>query len=81
MIPIPASGIYNGVSGVDEAEECADDIVITAMPGQRLLTLPEGASYLGFIFARAETAEQVESALRKAHSKLKFDIATELPLV
>jgi hypothetical protein len=81
MIPIPASGIYSGVSGVDEAAECADDIVITAMTGQRLLTLPEGASYLGFIFARAETAEQVETALRKAHSKLKFDIATELPLV
>ena len=36
-------------------------VVITAQPGQRLLTLPEGASYLGFIFARAETPRQVEA--------------------
>ena len=81
MIPIPASGIYNGVSGIQEATACADKVVITAHPGQRLLTLPEGASYLGFIFARADTPDQVESALRKAHSELKFDITTELPLI
>jgi biotin carboxylase len=81
MIPIPTSGIYNGVSGIEEATACADNVVITAQPGQRLLTLPEGASYLGFIFARADTPLQVESALRKAHSELNFDIATELPLI
>jgi hypothetical protein len=81
MIPIPTSGIYNGVSGIQEATACADKVVITAHLGQRLLTLPEGASYLGFIFARADTPPQVEIALRKAHSELKFDIATELPLI
>ena len=55
MIPIPASGIYNGVSGV------GPDTIITAVPGQRLLKLPEGSSYLGFIFARAETPALVEA--------------------
>ena len=81
MIPIPHSGIYNNVSGVEEAAAYADDVVITAQPGQRLLALPEGSSYLGFLFARDDTPQQVESRLRQAHQKLRFDIATELPLV
>jgi biotin carboxylase len=81
MIPIPTSGIYGGVSGIEKATACADTVVITAQAGQRLLTVPEGASYLGFIFARAETPQQVESALRKAHRELTFDIAAELPLI
>jgi hypothetical protein len=81
MIPIPVSGIYNGVTGVEEARAYADEVIITAMPGQRLLMLPEGSSYLGFIFARRETPECVERALREAHRRLRFDIAAELPLV
>jgi hypothetical protein len=75
MIPIPANGIYNGVSGV------GPDTIITAVPGQRLLKLPEGSSYLGFIFARAETPAMVEESLRSANADLRFDIATELPVI
>jgi hypothetical protein len=45
------------------------------------MKLPEGSSYLGFIFARAETPELVEAALRTAHAALEFDIATELPVI
>jgi hypothetical protein len=56
-------------------------VIITAVPGQRLLKLPEGSSYLGFIFARAETPALVEDALRAAHGALTFDIATELPVL
>ena len=37
--------------------------------------LPEGASYLGFIFARAPRPEQVEAALRQAHAQLNVVIA------
>jgi hypothetical protein len=33
--------------------------------------LPEGSSYLGFIFARAPSAEQAEAALRTAHTYLR----------
>jgi hypothetical protein len=40
--------------------------------------LPEGASYLGFLFARAATADAVEAALRESHAKLRFEIATVL---
>ena len=38
------------------------DVRITAKPDQLLLPLPEGASYLGFIFARAGQAVDVERA-------------------
>ena len=55
MIPIPQRGIFRRADGVDEARAVAgiDDIRITAKPDQLLIPLPEGASYLGFIFARA----------------------------
>ncbi|HKW99644.1 MAG TPA: ATP-grasp domain-containing protein [Bryobacteraceae bacterium] len=83
MIPIPTAGIYQGVSGVERARVVADieDVIVTAKEGQKILRLPEGASYLGFIFARSGTPEKVESALREAHRYLEFDIATALPVV
>jgi hypothetical protein len=43
--------------------------------------LPEGASYLGFIFARAATPEAVERSLRGAHGRLTFAIDAELPVL
>jgi hypothetical protein len=43
-----------------------------------LVPLPEGASYLGFIFARGETSAEVEHAIRKAHNLLKFEIRREI---
>jgi biotin carboxylase len=83
MIPIPKSGVYHDVSGIDNAsaEPGVTDIVITAKYGQHLKRLPEGSSYLGFIFARAGTAAEAEATLRQAHSMLRFEIMTELPAV
>ena len=80
MIPIPKGGIYERVEGVERARAVAgiDDVMITATEGQRLIPLPEGASYLGFLFARAESPDAVEAALRLAHSQLRFHIATVL---
>ena len=43
---------------------------ITVHPGQELMPLPEGWQYLGFIFARADTPDAVEQALRQAHARL-----------
>ncbi len=80
MIPIPKNGIYCRVSGV-EAESAIAEVVITAKEGQRLQRLPEGNSYLGFIFSRGNSSEEVEQRLRSAHGKLQFDIAQQLEVV
>jgi formate-dependent phosphoribosylglycinamide formyltransferase (GAR transformylase) len=83
MIPIPREGIYVAVEGQDEARSMPDieDIIITAKQGQKLVPLPEGNSYLGFIFARGHSPETVEQALRASHQRLRFEIATALPVV
>ena len=80
MIPIPRNGIYRGVSGVDGAlaVDGVENVEITAQEGQRLIPLPEGASYLGFIFARGGSPAEVERALRRSHAELEFRIATVL---
>jgi len=79
MIPIPRRGVLRSVDGIRSA--CAVphivDIRITAKLGQVLIPLPEGASYLGFIFARAATPPLVERALRDAHAQLTFAIEPE----
>jgi hypothetical protein len=83
MIPIPRRGLLRGLDGVDAAREVPHiaDVQITAKIDQRLLPLPEGASYLGFIFARAEETSAVEAALRAAHARLRFAIDPEFPVL
>jgi hypothetical protein len=82
MVPIPRRGVYRGVSGVDEARAVAgvDDVRITAKPDAVIVPLPEGRSYLGFIFAHGVDAQAVEQSLRTAHSRLRFQIDRELPV-
>jgi len=83
MIPIPRRGILRGVDGVDGARAVphVTDLRITAKMDQRLVPLPEGASYLGFIFARAASAGDVERALRDAHARLRFTVDAEFPVL
>jgi hypothetical protein len=83
MIPIPRRGVLRRVEGVDAARQVpgVDDVRITAKADQLLVPLPEGASYLGFIFARAATPAAVELALREAHARLAFAIDPELPVL
>jgi hypothetical protein len=82
MIPVPATGILDEVEGVDRARGVAhiDAIEITARIHDRVVAWPEGASYLGFIFARASTAAQAEAAVRAAHAELHFKLRAELPV-
>jgi biotin carboxylase len=83
MIPIPKGGILRGFSGEKEALAVpgVTGLEITAPLNQPLTPLPEGASYLGFIFARAETPEAAEAALRAAHERLSFAIEPMISLV
>ena len=83
MIPIPQGGMLRGVSGVEEATAVpgVTGVEITAPLNQPLTPLPEGASYLGFIFARGAAPAEVERALRQAHARLAFRIEPAISLV
>ncbi|HEY9145815.1 MAG TPA: ATP-grasp domain-containing protein [Thiobacillus sp.] len=76
MVPIPLSGILQGVDGIDAARNVPHitGIEITARAGQLVAPPPEGAGYLGFIFSRAATPQEAESALRTAHAALAVRI-------
>ena len=82
MIPIPEAGILRRVFGLEEAkaESGIEDVQITAKPNQSLVPLPEGNAYLGFIFAKGRSADEVEGALRRAHSLLNFEVVPEFAL-
>jgi biotin carboxylase len=76
MIPIPKGGVLEAVRGVDAARGIPNvvDVTISIRPGQKVVPLPEGDRYLGFVFSRASTPERAEAALREAHARLEFDI-------
>ena len=76
MIPTARAGRFIEVRGLDEAKAVSgvEDVTISAHVGQPLVPLPEGSRYLGFIFARADSPEAVEAALRESHGQLEFVI-------
>jgi len=76
MLPIPHRGILRHIQGREEARRVPgiEDLSLTIPLGQEVLPLPEGDRYLGFLFARAATPEDVETALHTAHARLTFVI-------
>ena len=76
MNPIsPGGGVEGGKrDGRDRSVPGIEEIEITAKLNYPIAPLPEGDSYLGFIFARGEEPEEVEAVLREAHARLHFDI-------
>ena len=76
MIPIPRAGRLAAVRGLAEAGAVPGvcEIVISQHPGAELLPLPAGNRYLGFIFVRRETPDEVEAVLRRSHGLLSFEI-------
>ena len=76
MIPVPKAGILGEVNGKTAARkvEGVTEVDITIPIGGEVVPLPEGARYLGFIFARSQTPDAVETALREAHRCLEFVI-------
>jgi ATP-grasp domain/L-amino acid ligase C-terminal domain 2/ATP-grasp N-terminal domain len=80
MIPVPQSGVLEKVEGEEAAEQTQKitELHVTARLHDFVAAWPEGASYLGFLFARAATPAEVEKALRAAHAKLKFTLAPRL---
>lgn len=68
MIPIPRSGTFVAVEGLDRVRELEhiSAVDITATPGSQVEPPPEGDRYLGFVFARGADRGGVEASLRKA---------------
>jgi biotin carboxylase len=77
MLPIPRPGVLQQVRGQDEARQVPgiEGVVLTVPAGERLVPLPEGDRYLGFVFARGPSAAEVERALRTAQQQLVVETA------
>ena len=72
MLPIDGGGVLERVEGLDEAHRVAGvrGLEITVPFGTHVRPLPDGDRYLGFVFATAESAADVEEALRLAGSMI-----------
>ncbi|MBX3071486.1 MAG: ATP-grasp domain-containing protein [Thermomicrobiales bacterium] len=83
MIPIPRSGVLKRVDGIDDARRVPGitGIEISYRLNTPIDALPEGAAYLGFIFARGSSPAWVESRLREAHALLSIRIDPLLPVM
>lgn len=79
MVPIPRTGRLAGVEGVERAAKVpgVTGVELTVPIGQRVVALPEGDRYLGFVFARGERTEEVETALRAAQHELEIHVEPE----
>jgi biotin carboxylase len=73
MMQAPRAGTFVEMRGVGAATAVPhiDELIVSARPAQVLTPLPDGFLYLGFIFARAGTPAEVETALRAAFSRLE----------
>lgn len=76
MVPVPSAGRLVAIRGVEEARavEGVTDVVVSIGAGEDVVPLPEGDRYLGFVFARASSADEVELALRRAWACLDVEI-------
>jgi formate-dependent phosphoribosylglycinamide formyltransferase (GAR transformylase) len=77
MLPIPRSGTLDAIEGVTDALAVVGviDFSQTIHNGGNVVPLPEGDRYLGFLFAEGLTPDDVEVALREAHSRLRIRIS------
>jgi biotin carboxylase len=77
MLPTNEAGVLRRVEGALAVKQIPEvkEFVLSVREGHRLVPLPEGSSYLGFMYALADTPEQVEQALRKAHDKINVVVA------
>ncbi len=80
MLPTPRAGVLRRVEGVLEASRVPgiEAVEISVREGYELVPLPEGESYLGFVFARTDSPQDAEEALRAAHAHLRVVTAPVL---
>jgi len=82
MMPIPRSGVLRKVTGVEAARTVpgVEGVTVAIQPGDAIRALPEGSSYLGFIFARGSSPAEVERTLRASFAELRFELSPLLDL-
>ena len=80
MLPVAATGRVAAIRGLDEARsvEGVTSVVLVVGVGERVVALPAGDRYLGFVFAGADTADAVEAALRAAWAAIHVEIGAEI---
>jgi len=78
MLPIPRAGVLQDVHGQDAARAVpgVTGLEITVPRGRPVVPLPEGDRYLGFLFARADSPEAVEAALRAGYAALDVELSS-----
>ncbi len=76
MLPVPAAGRLVEIRGRERALAVPGiaDLEMTIAPGGSVVPLPEGDRYLGFLFGRGASPDEVEAALRRAHALLEIVI-------
>ena len=80
MIPTPSAGTLRRVEGVMAAGRIpgVQEVSITVREGYELVPLPEGGTYLGFVFAFGENPADVEASLRRAQETIHVVVAPSL---
>ena len=80
MIPTPGAGTLRRVEGVMAANRIAGirEVSITVREGYELTPLPEGGTYLGFVYALGESPAAVEESLRRAQEVIRVVVAPSL---
>jgi biotin carboxylase len=73
MIPIPKPGTFVEIRNTDAVRQLSHvtGMDITIRPGRKVEPPPEGDRYLGFVYARATSADEVENSLRQAKELLE----------
>ncbi len=77
MLPIPQAGIFQAVHHQEKALAVAgvSHLSVDFHRGEPIAPPPEGARYLGFMFAQANSPDRVEHALEQAFSQLRIEIS------
>jgi hypothetical protein len=77
MLPVPDSGMVRRVEGIGAARAVPGivQVEVDIHTGDVLTAWPEGGSYPGFLFSRAGSAEDAETALRRAHQEIRIVLA------
>ena len=80
MIPTPGAGTLRRVEGVMDAGRIPGirEVSITVREGYELTPLPEGGTYLGFVFALGDDPAEVEASLRAAQDAIRVVVAPRL---